>query len=1001
MLLSHLAGFSPMRIVCLALLLTLACAAADRVPWTTGKVTGSPEPPPPYTAARVFLNAKFNHPLLISPIPGSDLLFVGEQDGKIFTLDPKHPDAKPELFVDLKANYAKLTPNAGAKEFEFVYGLVFHPDYAKNRTCFICYTLKGKKGPKVGQFDPEKNFPDGTRVSRFKVNAEDGKAPTLDISSEEVVITFPQGGHNGGDLHFGPDGYLYISTGDAADPNPPDPWKTGTDCSDLLGSVLRIDINKKDDGKNYTIPKDNPFVSVKHQGKEVRPEIWSYGFRNPWRMSFDRKTGDLWLGDVGWEQWEMVHKLSKGSNHGWSVTEARQPINSQLDPGPTPTITPPVIELDHSQAASVNGGYVYHGKKFPELTGKYIFSDYMTKRFWAATIKSDRCTEMIDLIDPQIRSACFGQDNVGELYFADYDTGLIYTFEKNTKPSYDPKAFPTKLSDTGLFKNVKDHTLAGGVYPFSVNVQAWADGATSERFVALPNKEAVKWHDERQKIGYVEWLPFSLVFPKDSVLGRTLTLELEPGKTKRIETQLLHYDGAFWQAYTFAWRDDQTDADLVPADGTEKYLTVADKRVPGGKREQMWSFASRTQCLTCHTPWAEVSLAFNLDQMNKTVNGKNQLVTMCELGMIERLDKKSKPKEPFTDANTAKLPKHTDPYDDKANLNDRARSYLHVNCSHCHRNGGGGSVTFELTKGSDLKQVLDAKPTRGDFGITDARIIKKAQAGHSTLLYRMVKFGKDRMPHIGSELPDSAGVELITEWIWRMNGGEPWRDEGFTPQLNYKIDTFLEALLLLPRVHQGAGQSILNSAAKLPPGSIRDLFEGYFPPVGGERKLGPNPRPKAITSLKGDPEKGKAVFLAVANKCVDCHKHGGTGKEIGPDLTAIGKDRTKDELLESILLPNRRVEAKYQAYVVQCHDGKSVVGVLVKRDAKETVIRDATNKDHTFAAADIDKFTPARESLMPSGLLADLTPQQAADLLEFLVQSKATPAREGGGEEKK
>lgn len=982
-----------MRLSVVALLCASAAVAADRVPWTSGKVTGSPEPPPPYAAKHVFTAAKFHHPLLISPMPGSDLLFVGEQDGKIFTLNPKQPDAKPELFVDLKANWQKLAPHPNAREFEFVYGLVFHTEYEKNRTCFVCYTLKGRKGAKIGQFDPEKNLPDGTRVSRFKVNAEEGKPPTLDLGSEEVVLTFLQGGHNGGDLHFGHDGMLYISTGDSADPNPPDPWKTGTDCSDLLGSVLRIDINSKDDGKQYAIPKDNPFVGVKHQGKEVRPEIWSYGFRNPWRMSFDRKTGDLWLGDVGWEQWEMVHKLSKGSNHGWSVNEGRQPINAQLDPGPTPTITPPVVELDHSQAASVNGGYVYRGKKFPELEGKYVFSDYMTKRFWAATIKGDRCVELVDLVDPTVRSACFGQDNTGELYFADYDTGLMYTFEKNTKPAYDPKAFPTKLSATGLFGNVKEHRLADGVYPFSVNVQAWADGATSERFVALPNKSAVQWHDERQKIGYVEWLPFSLVFPKDAVLGRTLTLELEPGKTKRIETQLLHYDGAFWQAYTFAWNDDQTDAELVPADGTEKYFTVADKRVPGGKREQMWSFASRTQCLTCHTPWAEVTLAFNQEQLNKPVNGKNQLATMCDLGMIERFDKAKKPKEPFTEANTAKLAKHTDPHDEKANLNDRARSYLHVNCSHCHRNGGGGSVTFELTNKSDLKQVLDVKPTRGDFGIKDARIVSKQHPYKSTLLFRMMKFGKDRMPHIGSELPDIQGVQLIGRWNGSFCEKVPRED---VREVEY-IAEFLtepELAMILAEVTGIDKRDWLKTgrfiaaAQKLPPGPVRDLFEGYFPPTGGERKLGPNPRPKVITSLKGDPEKGKAVFLLAANKCVDCHKHGGTGKEIGPDLTAIGKDRSKDELLESMLLPSRRVEAKYQSYVLRAHDGRAVTGVLVKRDAKETVLRDATNKEHTFKAADIDTFTPARESLMPGGLLADLTPQQAADLLEFLSQSK-------------
>jgi putative heme-binding domain-containing protein len=978
--------------VCFVLFCATA-SAAERVPWTSGKITGSPEPPPPYAAARVFPNAKFFHPLLIARMPGSDRLFVGEQDGKLFSLDPKKPDAKPDLFADLKAEWKKLKEHPGAKEFEFVYGLVFHPKFEQNRLAYVCYTLKGKKGPKVGKFDPEKNLPDGTRVSRFTVTTDNG-VPKLDLATEEVVITFEQGGHNGGDLHFGPtDGFLYISTGDAADPNPPDPWKTGTDCTDLLGSVLRIDVDRKEDGKNYAIPKDNPFIGMKQDGKPVRPEIWSYGFRNPWRMSFDRKTGDLWVGDVGWEAWEMVHKLSKGSNHGWSVTEARQPINTHLPLGPTPAITPPVIELDHSQAASVNGGYVYRGKKFPEWEGKYIFSDYMTKRFWAATVKGDRCTELVDLIDPQIRSACFGEDNAGELYFADYDTGLLYTFEKNTKPTYDPKAFPTTLSGTGLFASVPGHKLAPGVYPFEVSVGAWADGATSERFVALPNREAVKWHDERQKIGYVEWLPFSLVFPKDSVLGRTLTLELEPGKTKRIETQLLHYDGAFWQAYTFAWRDDQTDADLIPADGTEKYFLVADKRVPGGKREQMWSFASRTQCLTCHTPWAEVSLAFNLDQLNKPVGGRNQLAAMCDLGMIERLDKKNKPKEPFTDANTAKLPRHTDPLDTKANLNDRARSYLHVNCSHCHRNGGGGSVPFELTRGSDLKQVLDVKPTRGDFGLKDAKIIAKGEPNHSALLFRMAKFGKDRMPHIGSELPDPDGVNLIDSWIYLMTkkGKVVYQP---VETISDPCDALSTATMLCYKDELKTGPNpktyavVVGEAAKLPPGPVRDLFEGYFPPSGGERKLGPNPRPKVITSLKGDAERGRAVFLTATNKCVDCHKHGGTGKEIGPDLTAIGKDRTRDELLESLLLPSRRVEPKYQSYILKCEDGRAVTGVLVKRDAKETTLRDAQNKDHTFAAKDIDQFTPARESLMPGGLLADLTPQQAADLLEFLVRSK-------------
>lgn len=965
-----------------------ADAPAKPPVWTSGRVTGSPEPPPPYTPARVFPGAKFDHPLLIARMPGSARLFLGEQAGKLFSVDPAKPDAKPALFADLKADYAKLKPMKDSKGFGELYGLVFHPKFETNKTAFVCYTITGKKGPKVGPFNPEENFPDGSRVSRFTVTMKEGQAPVLDLASEEVVITFPQGGHNGGDLHFGPDGFLYISTGDATSPTPPDRFATGQDCSDLMSSVLRIDVDRKDAGLNYAIPKDNPFVGVTHDGKKVRPEVWSFGFRNPWRMSFDRKTGDLWLGDVGFENWEMVHKLSKGSNHGWSIVEARQPINTSWKLGPTPVITPAVVELDHSAAASVTGGYVYRGKKFPELVGKYIFGDYMTKRIWAAKVDGDRLLELVDLIDPTIRVSAFGEDHAGEIYFVDYDSGTVHTLEKNTAPAYDPKKFPKTLAGTGLYADVKAHTLASGVRPFSVNAPMWSDGATAERFVAVPNGEKIKHFEDRQKLGYVEWLPFHLVFPKDSVLGRTLTLELEPGKKKRIETQLLHFDGAFWQAYSYMWRDDQTDADLVPFDGAEKVLRVADKRVQGGEREQVWNFASRPQCLTCHTPWAEVTLGFNLDQLNKTVKAgeknRNQLAAMCETGLLERLDKQKKAKPVLTDDTAAKLGKLTDPHDEKANLNDRARSYLHANCAHCHRNGGGGVVQMYLGKGEDLKKgAIDATPTRGDFGIKDAKIVKPGEPFRSTLMYRMAKFGKDRMPHIGAEVPDTKGLQLIARWI-----------EGLKPGVEFvqnPADTLTDPAALLAISVMGpefVNPAIVTQMAKLPAGPVRDLFEGFFPPQPGERKLGQNPRPKQILSLTGDAERGRAVFLLERNQCVNCHKHGTAGKEIGPDLTHIGGTRTREDLLESLLDPSRRVEPKFQSYEAKCLDGQCVVGVLVKKDAKGVTIRDAKAKDFTFADADLDSFRPSRLSLMANGLLADLTPQQAADLLEFLAKSK-------------
>ena len=959
----------------LALSSTLPAAepVATRKPWTTGKITGSPEAPPPYKSADAFPNAKFDHPLLMARMPGSGRMVVGEQGGKIFAV-PKAKDGKPELLADLPKELKDLKSLKDSDGFEALYGFAFHPDFAKNRTVFICYTLKPKSGIK--------NLTDGTRVSRFQLTA--GDSPKLDGSTEEVVIAFLQGGHNGGDLHFGPkDGDLYISTGDAADPNPPDPFKTGQDCSDLLSSVLRIDVNAKEAGKNYAIPKDNPFVGATHDGKPVRPEIWSYGFRNPWRMSFDRGTGELWVGDVGWENWEMIHRLSKGSNHGWSVQEARQPINTHLKIGPTP-VRAPAIELDHSQAASVTGGYVYRGKKYPELVGQYIFGDYMTKRIWSAKFDGDRLVSLKDITAPTVRIVAFGEDADGELFLLDYDTGKVHTLEANTQPAYDPKTFPKTLRETGLFQDVMKHELAEGVQAFEINAPMWHDGATGLRFVAVPGTEPIRDIEGRKALGgTIDWLPYQFHFPKDSVLGKTLTVRKDEKTKLRVETQILHYDGFYWQAYTYAWRDDHSDADLVAADGAEKQIVVDDSRVLGGKRELNWNFASRTQCLTCHTPWAETTLAFNVGQLNK----RKQLAELCDSGLLKRVKGDGKPNPAYDDKNTAKLPKLTDPIDADAKIVDRARSYLQVNCSHCHRNGGGGAVSFELTIGNDLKGVLDKRPSRGDFGVKEPRIIAPGVPERSTLLWRMAKFGKDRMPHIGAETVDAKGVELMHEWIKGLGKPDPVTGEAIAVDDYSKLlATSAGAIKLSLDAGCDCNESsaIFAAAQTLQPGPVRDLFEGYFPPQKGERKLGPNPRPRAILGLTGDAKRGEVLFLAERSQCIVCHKHAGKGNEIGPDLAKLTGVRTKDDWLESLLEPSRRVEPAFQAYTLKSLDGTAVTGVLVKKDRAGITLKDAKAVLVTVKSEDVESFAPARESLMPRGLLAEFTAQQAADLLAFL-----------------
>ena len=969
-----------MRLVLLACCLLTPAYLADRsssaadaarparTPWTTSRVVGSPEPPPPFKIVRAFPNLKFNQPLLLARSPIDDRLFVGEQAGVIYSFRNRG-DAEAELFFDLRKELKTLHLLPDAKEVEFVYGLAFHPNFERNRYCYICYTLRGKNG--------QPNLKEGTRVSRFTVT--EAEPPRIDPASEEIVITFLQGGHNGGDLHFGPDGMLYISTGDAASPNPPDPFNTGQDISDLLSSILRIDVDRRDEGKNYAVPKDNPFVDL----AGARPEVWAYGFRNPWRMSFDRETGELFVGDVGWELWEMVHRIEKGGNYGWAATEGPQPIKADAI-GPTP-IDPALIELPHTIACSVTGGFVYRGRKFPELRGSYVFGDWETRRLWAARFDGDRVREMPEIAPPAVRVVAFGEDKDGELYFLDHDHGTLHTLARSDEDLQNAN-FPTRLSDTGLFASVKDHMPADGVQKYWINSRQWLDGAAAEHWVAFPGTSSATLHETGKPIpGLVPWHNFRMHFPKDAVLTRTISLG-----SRRLETQLLHYDGLDWRAYTYAWRDDQSDADLVPAEGAEK-------EVQHGDRKFFWQYQSRTQCMSCHNNMSEYALAFVPEQLNRPgPDGHNQLVSLTEMRLIRRAGNNGESLPPFDIASAPRERKVADPTDDREPLDARARGYLHANCGHCHSEGGGGAVPLRLDFPTSPKDMhaIGARPTRGDFGLPEASIIKPGDPHASTLYFRMAKFGRDRMPHIGSEWPDEAGLKLIENWIAGMDAEPKFADVNLNTGATAELLSSPGAAMALAR-KLGRGElepmereSLLRAVAKLPIGPVRDLFEGYFP-ADESRTLGSSPRPKAILALMGDAGRGENIFWSQTMNCGKCHRVDNRGTEVGPDLTNIGNLRPPEHLLDSLLSPSLRVEPKYATYLVQTTEGHAFTGLLVKRDEKTVVLRDGEGKEITVPANDVEQLRPSRTSLMPDGQMRGLTAQDVADLLAYLAIRKS------------
>jgi putative heme-binding domain-containing protein len=285
-------------------------------------------------------------------------------------------------------------------------------------------------------------------------------------------------------------------------------------------------------------------------------------------------------------------------------------------------------------------------------------------------------------------------------------------------------------------------------------------------------------------------------------------------------------------------------------------------------------------------------------------------------------------------------------------------------------------------------KAVGVKPLRGDFGLDNAHIITAGDPLASTLYFRMVKFGRDRMPHLGAELPDEAGLKLIGEWITSLSSDA--RAVEPKPSLtNASAALFAAQRLMQGRYTPAERTELLADAAKLPPGPVRELFEGYLPAdERGGRKLGSNPRPKAILALKGDATRGERLFWTVGINCGKCHKVGDRGTPVGPDLTTIGKQRSAEDLLQSLLTPSRRVEPKFATYVVETTDGRVIAGTLVKRDEKAVVLREIEGREVVIAVSDVEQLRPSFNSLMPDGQMAGVTAQDAADLLEYLVSRK-------------
>ena len=378
----------------------------DTVPTATSTVappTATPAaaaiPVVPLEALSLSLNpvaGGFTKPLFVTHAgDGSGRIFVVEQAGRIFIIQDQIVNPTP--FLD-------IVPLVGSDANEQgLLSAAFHPDYANNGYFFVYYT--NKQGDVV--------------IARYQVS---NNSDQTDPDSSQILLTIDQpfGNHNGGQLVFGPDGYLYIGLGDGGAAN--DPQNNGQTLDTLLGKILRLDI---DNGQPYGVPEDNPFVTT----AGVRPEIWSYGWRNPWRFSFDRATNDMYIADVGQNKFEEVHFEpagdAGGQNYGWRLMEGFHCFDpAQCDPTSLNLVLP-IAEYDHGQGCSISGGYVYRGVKFPALSGVYLYGDFCSGHVWGLRQNTDGAWSEIKLLQTNHRISSFGEDEAGEIYLVDHTGDIL------------------------------------------------------------------------------------------------------------------------------------------------------------------------------------------------------------------------------------------------------------------------------------------------------------------------------------------------------------------------------------------------------------------------------------------------------------------------------------------------------------------------------------------------------------------------------------------------
>ena len=699
-----------------------------------------------YSTTNAFGSLSFTRPVgIVSPPGETTRLFIVEQPGRIIVIT--------NLAAPTKTTFLDISGQVQFQSEQGLLSLAFHPGYATNRYFYIWYTTSGTRHD---------------RLSRFET---DPANPARVIPGSELIIlnqVDDAENHNGGEIVFGPDGYLYLSLGDEGGTASND--NTRRIDRDFFAGIIRIDVDKRPGSLppnphpannssgtfNYAIPPDNPFIGItSYLGQPVDPgsvrtEFWAVGLRNPWRISFDPTTGLLYCADVGQKEREEVNIITRGGHYGWPYFEGSlstgfgRPLPAELNP------IAPIQEYGHGTASdqgdSITGGFVYRGDRTSELYGTYLFADYISGHIWFLRHEQGNTIPFTRLAN-NIRISTFGIDpSTQDILIADHSENRIKRLVGASSPG--PEAPPT-LADTGAFSDLVSLSPYPGIVPYEINVPFWSDNAHKTRWFSIPNTNLVMAFDPTNNWG----------FPTGTVWIKHFDLEMTngvSGSKRRIETRFLVRTEASVYGLTYRWGDSRTNATLVSPDGLNEDFVIADG---GILRTQTWRYPSRTECIICHTPDAGFALGFNTPQLNcDAFYGGYTTNQISALSLSGYLDTAVTSREGFPTLARAT--------NNNFSLEHRARSYLHANCVQCHQPGGAGQGFWDARITTPLSSAGIVNGPLADYlGDPDNRVLAPGSLTHSMLYSRIASMDSKHMPPLATSVLNTEAVALLREWI--------------------------------------------------------------------------------------------------------------------------------------------------------------------------------------------------------------------------------------------